>query len=86
MPKSAITQTLVAEACALGPGAVAVLLRISAKGVCLEVAVLSSFTVRPVECARSSIVYIFLMAFGTEAEQRDCDKCNISYTLAGKAA
>jgi uncharacterized protein (DUF2236 family) len=70
MPQSAAIQTIVAEACALGPGAAAVLLQIAAKGVGLGVAAHSSFTIRPVERARRSIVYIFAMVFGTEAEKR----------------
>jgi uncharacterized protein (DUF2236 family) len=70
MPQSAAMRTIVAEACALGPGAAAVLLQIAAKGVGLGVAAHSSFTIRPVERARRSIVYIFAMAFGTEAERR----------------
>ncbi|KAF3400323.1 hypothetical protein DPV78_006072 [Talaromyces pinophilus] len=70
MPQPAAKQEFVGDACTLGRGAAAVLLQIAFKGVGLGVAVHDRFTVQPVEHARGSIIYIFAMAFGTEAERR----------------
>jgi uncharacterized protein (DUF2236 family) len=61
---------IVAESCAMNAGKAAVLLQVASKGVGKGVAAHSSFTVRPVERARRSIVYIYVMVFGTLAERR----------------
>ena len=72
MPQSTAIQTIVAEAGAPGPGAAAVLPRIAAKGVALGVATHSSLAIRPVERARRSIIYVYILAtvFGTATEGR----------------
>lgn len=70
LPPSPAIQKIVAEACAMNGGIAAVLLQIAAKGVGLGVSAHSSFTLRPLQRARRSIVYIYAMAFGTEAERR----------------
>ncbi|KAL6853035.1 hypothetical protein ACO1O0_007586 [Amphichorda felina] len=61
---------VVAEGCSMIPGRAAVMLQIAAKGVGRGVSDHSSFTRRPVERARRSIFYIYVMAFGTPAERR----------------
>lgn len=68
--QSPVIQRIVAESCSMNGGTAAVLLQIASKGVGLGVAAHSSFTKRPVERARRSIVYIYAMAFGTQAERR----------------
>lgn len=70
LPQSPAIRKIIGEACAMNGGAAAVLLQIAAKGVGLGVSAHSSFTKRPVERARRSIVYIYAMAFGTEEERR----------------
>ena len=61
---------VVAEGCAMVPGKAAVMLQIAAKGVGKGVSDHSSFTKRPVERARRSLVYIYVMTFGSLAERR----------------
>jgi uncharacterized protein (DUF2236 family) len=61
---------IVAESCALNAGTAAVLLQIANKGVGKGVSDHSSFTLRPVERARRSLIYIYAMAFGSLAERR----------------
>lgn len=63
-------RTIVAEGCAMNPGKAAVMLQIAAKGVGKGVSDHSSFTKRPVERARRSLVYIYAMTFGTPEERR----------------
>ncbi|KAF3026699.1 hypothetical protein E8E14_014656 [Neopestalotiopsis sp. 37M] len=70
LAQSPVIQKIVAESCSMNGGTAAVLLQIASKGVGLGVAAHSSFTKRPVERARRSIVYIYAMAFGTQAERR----------------
>lgn len=69
MPQSPVMQKIVAEACSMSGGTAAVLLQIASKGVGLGVSAHSSFTKRPVERARRSIVYIYAMAFGDPKER-----------------
>ncbi|KAI1341458.1 hypothetical protein F5Y15DRAFT_431204 [Xylariaceae sp. FL0016] len=66
----AAMRRIVAENCAMNPGAAAVLLQIASKGVGQGVADHSSFTKRPVERARRSMFYIYVMTFGTPEERR----------------
>ncbi|KAI0470093.1 hypothetical protein GGR56DRAFT_661016 [Xylariaceae sp. FL0804] len=61
---------IVAENCAMNAGAAAVLLQIASRGVGQGVSDHSSFTKRPVERARRSMFYIYVMAFGTPEERR----------------
>lgn len=61
---------IVAEQCAMNPGKAAVMLQIAAKGVGKGVSDHSSFTKRPVERARRSLVYIYCMSFGTPEERK----------------
>ncbi|KAJ5279532.1 hypothetical protein N7478_004904 [Penicillium angulare] len=61
---------IVAEQCSMNPGKAAVLLQISAKGIGKGVSDHSSFTKRPIERARRSLVYIYGMSFGTESERQ----------------
>lgn len=70
LAQSPVIQKIVAESCSMNGGTAAVLLQIASRGVGLGVAAHSSFTKRPVERARRSIVYIYAMAFGTPAERR----------------
>ncbi|KAI0019782.1 hypothetical protein F4780DRAFT_771052 [Xylariomycetidae sp. FL0641] len=67
---SALMRRLVAENCAMNAGAAAVLLQIANRGVGQGVWAHSSFRQRPVERARRSLFYIYVMAFGTAAERR----------------
>ncbi|KAH8671732.1 hypothetical protein BX600DRAFT_459601 [Xylariales sp. PMI_506] len=61
---------IIAESCSMSAGTAAVLLQIASKGVGKGVSDHSSFTKRPVERARRSLVYIYVMAFGTLEERR----------------
>ncbi|KAI1874973.1 uncharacterized protein JN550_002402 [Neoarthrinium moseri] len=70
LEQSPIIQKIVAESCSMNGGTAAVLLQIASKGVGLGVSAHSSFTRRPVERARRSIVYIYAMAFGNQEERR----------------
>ncbi|KAJ5937917.1 hypothetical protein N7454_004259 [Penicillium verhagenii] len=63
-------RVIVTEQCAMNPAKAAVLLQIAAKGVGKGVSDHSSFTKRPIERARRSLVYIYGMSFGTTAERR----------------
>ncbi|ETS82877.1 hypothetical protein PFICI_04753 [Pestalotiopsis fici W106-1] len=70
LAQSPVIQKIIAESCSMNGGTAAVLLQIASRGVGLGVAAHSSFTKRPVERARRSLVYIYAMAFGTQAERR----------------
>ncbi|KXJ90518.1 hypothetical protein Micbo1qcDRAFT_226488 [Microdochium bolleyi] len=68
-PGAAI-QRIVAELCSFSTSKASVMLQLASPGVGRGVHAHSSFTLRPVERARRSLFYIYVMAFGTPAERR----------------
>ncbi|KAH8668874.1 hypothetical protein BX600DRAFT_510928 [Xylariales sp. PMI_506] len=61
---------IVGESCSTLGGTAAVLLQIAYKSVGLGVAAHSSFTLRPIQRGRRSVVYIYAQVFGSLAERR----------------
>lgn len=68
--ESDLMKKIIAENCSMSGGTAAVLLQIASKGVGRGVAAHSSFTLKPVQRARRSLIYIYAMAFGTQQERR----------------
>ncbi|KXJ84850.1 hypothetical protein Micbo1qcDRAFT_129000 [Microdochium bolleyi] len=63
-------RAIVAEMCSFNTAKTSVMLQLASPGVARGVHAHSSFTLRPVERARRSLFYIYVMTFGTPAERR----------------
>ncbi|KAJ1325496.1 oxygenase MpaB family protein [Microdochium nivale] len=63
-------QSIVAEMCSFNTAKTSVMLQIASPGVARGVHAHSSFTLRPLERARRSLFYIYVMTFGTPTERR----------------
>jgi uncharacterized protein (DUF2236 family) len=61
---------IVGDLISMAGGVAAVLLQIAQPSVGAGVAAYSSFTLRPIERGRRSMIYIYVQAFGTEEERR----------------
>jgi len=70
LPPSKEMKAIVGDMMSMAGGVAAVLLQIAEPSVGAGVAAHSSFTVRPIERGRRSIIYIYVQAFGTLAERR----------------
>jgi uncharacterized protein (DUF2236 family) len=67
---STAMRAIIAENCSMAGGTAAILLQIALRGVGLGVSEHSGFTRNPVQRARRSLVYIYVLAFGTPFERR----------------
>lgn len=70
LPASDDMKRIVGDMISMAGGVAAVLLQVAQPSVGAGVAAYSSFTVRPVERGRRSMIYIFVQAFGTPEERR----------------
>lgn len=61
---------IVGDMISMAGGVAAVLLQVAQPSVGAGVAAYSSFTIRPIERGRRSMIYIFVQAFGNEKERR----------------
>lgn len=70
LPASDDMKKIVGDLISMAGGIAAVLLQVAQPSVGAGVAAYSSFTIRPIERGRRSMIYIFVQAFGTEEERR----------------
>lgn len=70
LPASDDMKRIIGDMISMAGGVAAVLLQVAQPSVGAGVAAYSSFTIRPVERGRRSMIYIFVQAFGTAEERR----------------